>query len=120
MLPSLIKCTAYINDPEAPLDKFSPIILMSRNSDECGSFHSWHSQIFHSQLRISFDRFNGQISLQTIDDYLLACSIATATATVAPTMGLLPAQIKHIIPTPFINQTVLKVNIRFTSLQRLK
>ena len=32
-------------------------------------------------------------------DYLLASSIATATATVIPTMGLLPAPIKPIIST---------------------
>ena len=34
-----------------------------------------------------------------IKDYLLASSIATATATVIPTMGLLPAPIKPIIST---------------------
>ena len=39
----------------------------------------------------------GQISLQIIFDYLLASSTATATATVIPTMGLLPAPMRPII-----------------------
>ena len=47
----------------------------------------------------------------SIKDYLLASSIATATATVIPTMGLLPAPMRPIISLdkPPLNQKSLDI-----------
>ena len=50
-------------------------------------FYKAHIKLYKSQKALS------------IKDYLLASSIATATATVIPTMGLLPAPMRPIIST---------------------
>ena len=72
------------------LNEICPLILMSRNSKIAAHF-MFAKQTFHSLKRISFDRFIGQISLRSQEAYLEASSIATATATVIRTCGLLPA-----------------------------
>ena len=54
---------------------------------------------FHSTCRISFDRDTRANFIEIISNYFIASSTATATATVIPTMGLLPAPISPIIST---------------------
>jgi len=50
-------------------------------------------------MAIASSRPQGQFTLIRCANYLLASSIATATATVIPTIGLLPAPMSPIIST---------------------
>jgi hypothetical protein len=75
------------------LDMFS-----HENSIYCRLRQIYFAQIkIYSPYKRQFDikktnfKRNSSFLMQIIADYLLASSTATATATVAPTMGLLPA-----------------------------
>ena len=69
---------------------------MHRNSKNCGAFHALRA--FHSLCEFHLPAANF-IANNLLANYLLASSIATATATVIPTMGLLPAPMSPIIST---------------------
>ena len=61
----------------------------------------------------------GQISLQIIFDYLPASSIATATATVIPTMGLLPVATAFIYRR-LVSSTDISVELFFVIYRMVK
>ena len=74
-------------------------MINMRHAKTAWRISSSRSEHFNQRSWISIAWLVGRISLQVIctANYLLASSIATATATVIPTMGLLPAPRSNLI-----------------------
>ena len=83
--------------PSASLYEISRFLKSTCRRQACGTFHAGRISFAKGEFHLPASRVNFIVIRYA--NYLPASSMATATATVIPTMGLLPAPMRPIIST---------------------